>query len=95
LPPLPVAENPVGQYVEPPIVLKVTLMPRRARHRAGANKLTPRESEVVRLATEGKSNGEIAELLSIGERTVETHIAAIFDRFDLTSRRQLAGLVDA
>lgn len=76
-------------------MLKVTLMPRRARHRAGANKLTPRESEVVRLATEGKSNREIAELLSIGERTVETHIAAIFDRFDLTSRRQLAGLVDA
>ena len=68
---------------------------RRARHRAGADKLTPRESEVVRLAIEGKSNREIAELLSIGERTVETHIAAIFDRFDLTSRRQLAALVDA
>lgn len=49
----------------------------------------------MRLAAEGKSNREIAALLSIGERTVETHIAAIFDRFDLTSRRQLAGLVDA
>ncbi|MFZ0683508.1 MAG: helix-turn-helix transcriptional regulator [Candidatus Cybelea sp.] len=57
--------------------------------------MTPREGEVVRLAIEGKSNREIAELLSIGERTVETHIAAIFDRFDLTSRRQLAALVDA
>ena len=68
---------------------------RRARHRAGADRLTPRESEVARLAIEGKSNREIAELLSIGERTVETHIAAIFDRFDLTSRRQLGGLVDS
>ncbi|MGC2363097.1 MAG: helix-turn-helix transcriptional regulator [Candidatus Cybelea sp.] len=39
--------------------------------------MTPREGEVVRLVIEGKSNREIAELLSIGERTVETHIAAI------------------
>jgi DNA-binding CsgD family transcriptional regulator len=74
---------------------RLTEARRRARHRAGADKLTPRESEVVRLAVDGKSNREIAELLSIGERTVETHIAAVFDRFDLTSRRQLAGLVDA
>jgi DNA-binding CsgD family transcriptional regulator/tetratricopeptide (TPR) repeat protein len=74
---------------------RLTAARRRARHRAGADKLTPRETEAVRLAAEGKSNREIAALLSIGERTVETHIAAIFDRFDLTSRRQLAGLVDA
>ncbi len=65
----------------------------RARHRAGRHQLTARELEVARLAAQGKSNRAIATELFIGERTVETHIAAIFDRFDLTSRRQLAALV--
>ena len=45
------------------------------------------------LRPHGESNRAIAAELFIGERTVETHIAAIFDRFDLTSRRQLAALV--
>ncbi len=65
----------------------------RARHRAGRHQLTARELEVARLAAQGKSNRAIAAELFIGERTVETHIAAIFDRFDLTARRQLAALV--
>ncbi len=66
---------------------------RRARHRAGSRRLTQRELEVVRLAADGMTNREIATALFISERTVETHIAAIFDRFDFTSRRQLAALV--
>jgi DNA-binding CsgD family transcriptional regulator/tetratricopeptide (TPR) repeat protein len=66
---------------------------RRTRHRAGSSRLTPRELEVTRLAAEGKTNREIATALFISERTVETHIAAIFDRFDFTSRRQLGTLV--
>lgn len=68
---------------------------RRARHRAAGDRLTPRELEVAQLAAGGLSNREIAARLFIGERTVETHIAAIFDRFDLTSRRQLIALVAA
>jgi len=67
---------------------------RRKRHRAASHELTLRELEVARLAAQGKSNREIAEELFIGERTVETHVAAIFDRFDLTSRRQLASIVE-
>jgi DNA-binding CsgD family transcriptional regulator len=67
---------------------------RRKRHRAASRELTLRELEVARLAARGKSNREIAAELFIGERTVETHIAAIFDRFDLTSRRQLASIVE-
>jgi DNA-binding CsgD family transcriptional regulator len=67
---------------------------RRARHRAGARRLTPREVEIARLAAQGTSNRSIAAQLFIGERTVETHIAAIFDRFDLTSRKQLQALLD-
>jgi DNA-binding CsgD family transcriptional regulator/tetratricopeptide (TPR) repeat protein len=66
---------------------------RRARHRAGSSRLTQRELEVVALAADGMTNREIATALFISERTVETHIAAIFDRFDFNSRRQLAALV--
>lgn len=66
---------------------------RRTRHRPGTRRLTPRELEVAQLAAAGESNRAIADALFISERTVETHIAAIFDRFDLTSRRQLAALV--
>jgi len=66
---------------------------RRVRHRAGTHQLTPRELEIARLAAQGMSNRSIAAQLFIGERTVETHIAAIFDRFDLTSRRQLATIL--
>lgn len=57
------------------------------------HRLTVRELEVAQLAASGKSNREIAQALFIGERTVETHIAAIFDRFDLTSRHQLARIL--
>ncbi|MGB6518703.1 MAG: AAA family ATPase [Candidatus Cybelea sp.] len=67
---------------------------RRARHRASTRRLTPREAEIAQLAAQGMSNRAIAAQLFIGERTVETHIAAIFDRFDLTSRTQLGALVD-
>jgi DNA-binding CsgD family transcriptional regulator/tetratricopeptide (TPR) repeat protein len=67
---------------------------RRGRHRAGTHRLTPREAEIAQLAAQGMSNRAIATQLFIGERTVETHIAAIFDRFDLTSRTQLRALVD-
>jgi DNA-binding CsgD family transcriptional regulator len=67
---------------------------RRARHRAASHRLTQRESEIVRLAAAEKTNREIAAQLFISERTVETHIAAVFDRFEISSRRQLAALVD-
>jgi DNA-binding CsgD family transcriptional regulator/tetratricopeptide (TPR) repeat protein len=67
---------------------------RRLRHRPATRTLTPRELEVAQLAAEGKSNRSIAAELFIGERTVETHIAAIFDRFDLTSRRELGALLE-
>jgi DNA-binding CsgD family transcriptional regulator len=66
---------------------------RRTRHHAGTRRLTPREAEIAQLATQGTSNRAIAAQLFIGERTVETHIAAIFDRFDLTSRTQLRALL--
>jgi two-component system, NarL family, response regulator LiaR len=52
--------------------------------------LTEREREVARLVAEGLANEEIAARLSLGERTVRTHISHILDKLHLANRTQLA-----
>jgi DNA-binding CsgD family transcriptional regulator len=52
--------------------------------------LTPREREVARLVSDGKSNREIAERLVLSERTVENHISNILTKLGFTSRAQVA-----
>jgi DNA-binding NarL/FixJ family response regulator len=46
---------------------------RRRPEGAVVERLTPRERQVVQLAAESKSNKEIAEILGISVKTVETH----------------------
>jgi|SRR5580704_3563354 DNA-binding NarL/FixJ family response regulator len=53
------------------------------------NALGKREREVVRLLAEGKSNKEIAPLMSISITTVETYRARIMMKLDLHSVGQL------
>jgi DNA-binding NarL/FixJ family response regulator len=60
-------------------------------------RLTDRERDVLRLVAEGHSNRSIAALLVINDKTVETHIAHIFQKLDLGPstdhhRRVLAAL---
>jgi DNA-binding CsgD family transcriptional regulator len=52
--------------------------------------LTARESEVAALISAGKSNREIADLLVVGERTVETHVGNVLSKLGFTSRAQIA-----
>jgi DNA-binding NarL/FixJ family response regulator len=56
--------------------------------RAGT-RITPRESEVIRLLAEGKANKEIAAQLGITVRTVETHRAKIMLKLGLHSLAEL------
>jgi DNA-binding NarL/FixJ family response regulator len=51
--------------------------------------LTPREIEIVRLASEGLRNREIAERLSITEGTVKIHLHNIYEKLGVTGRAQL------
>jgi NarL family two-component system response regulator LiaR len=53
-------------------------------------KLTERETEVLRLLAEGKSNKEIAASLYIGETTVKTHVSNILMKLGVPSRTQAA-----
>jgi DNA-binding NarL/FixJ family response regulator len=55
---------------------------------AGA-RITPRETEIIRLLAEGKSNKEVAVLLGIAVRTVETHRAKIMLKLGLHSLAEL------
>ena len=51
--------------------------------------LTPRELEIVRLASEGLRNKEIGERLSITEGTVKIHLHNIYEKLGVTGRSQL------
>ena len=52
--------------------------------------LTERETEVLRLLALGQSNKEIARTLSIGEKTVKTHVSNILAKLGVPSRTQAA-----
>ena len=53
-------------------------------------KLTERETDVLRLLALGKSNKEIALDLFIGEKTVKTHVSSILGKLGVPSRTQAA-----
>jgi DNA-binding NarL/FixJ family response regulator len=52
--------------------------------------LSEREAQVARLVAGGSSNREIAETLSITERTVKAHLSAVFEKLGLRDRLQLS-----
>jgi DNA-binding CsgD family transcriptional regulator len=49
---------------------------------------SPREAEVVRWLLQGKSNEEIADILGISPRTVQTHLQRIYQKLGVSSRTQ-------
>jgi DNA-binding CsgD family transcriptional regulator len=51
--------------------------------------LSDREREVLQMIAEGHSNKEVAHLLNISLRTVETHRAHILQKLDLHSIPEL------
>jgi DNA-binding NarL/FixJ family response regulator len=51
--------------------------------------LSEREREIFQLIAEGKTNKEIASLLSISPSTVETHRAHIMEKLDLHSAAEI------
>jgi two-component system, NarL family, response regulator LiaR len=52
--------------------------------------LTERETEVLRLLAHGLANKEIALKLSIGEKTVKTHVSNVLLKLNVRSRTQAA-----
>lgn len=52
--------------------------------------LSKREIEVLHLVSQGKSNREIAEALSVSEKTVRNHVSSLLDKLVLSNRIELA-----
>jgi DNA-binding CsgD family transcriptional regulator len=63
--------------------------PRRDRLR-GPDALTPSERRVAKMASEGRSNPEIAQALFLTRRTVETHLTHVYQKLGIRSRGELA-----
>ncbi|MET8824590.1 AAA family ATPase [Streptomyces sp. NPDC004610] len=57
-----------------------------------ADRLTPQELQVVRLAAGGNSSRQIAAQLFLSPRTVEHHLYKAYPKLGVGSRRELAGL---
>ncbi len=69
-----------GSVVDPALV---TELARGHGRRSALAELTEREREVLALMAEGRSNAAIAARLTVTEKTVEAHVAAIFSKLAL------------
>jgi len=52
--------------------------------------LTQRETDILALLAEGRSNRDISRALFLSEKTVKAHLAAIFRKLGVTNRTQAA-----
>jgi DNA-binding NarL/FixJ family response regulator len=61
-----------------------------ATRRKPLDQLSPREVEVLTVLARGRSNREIARLLTISEETVKAHVSSILTKLNLSDRTQAA-----
>jgi DNA-binding NarL/FixJ family response regulator len=69
-----------GSVLDPEVVTRMLARPRRQNP---MDELSPRESDVLELMAQGRSNQGIAEKLWITESAVEKHVTAIFEKLGL------------
>jgi len=82
-----------GTYFSAPVsrmIVEGYLETNRAAKAEKLTVLTPREREVLQLIAEGKTTKEIAVILSVSPKTVETHRMRLMDKLDIY---ETAGLV--
>jgi DNA-binding NarL/FixJ family response regulator len=58
-----------------------------------SRQLTPRENEVLDLLATGKSNREIASVLSVSEHTIRSHMRGLMQKLEVSNRIQAAASV--
>jgi two-component system response regulator NreC len=73
------------EYVSPRVAPRLDAL----RRSLTGDQLTPRELEVLRLITLGHTSAEIARMLGISPRTVESHRARIHHKLGLATRAEL------
>jgi DNA-binding NarL/FixJ family response regulator len=60
----------------------------------GVESLTERELQIARLVVDRKTNSQIAAELFLSPKTVETHIRNLFHKLDVSSRVEVARVVE-
>ncbi|MEW2448740.1 AAA family ATPase [Streptomyces parvulus] len=60
----------------------------------GAGSLTGSERRIAELAADGRTNTEIAELLHLARRTVETHLTSTYRKLRIRRRTELPAALD-
>lgn len=79
--------------LDPQVTQRVIARVREAeaeRQAAAFRGLSPREMEVLALVAQGKTNGEIADALTLAEKTVRNHVSAILSKLALSNRIEAA-----
>jgi two-component system nitrate/nitrite response regulator NarL len=82
-------------YVPPLVLLSATATAEITPPRGGAtaiDELTARQKEVLMLLARGLQNKEIGEMLGLADKTVKTHVTAIFRTLRVINRTQAASL---
>jgi DNA-binding NarL/FixJ family response regulator len=79
-------------YLSPAVSRHVTEYVRRVGQDGGSalERLTPRQREVLQLVAEGNTTQEIARIMNLSVKTVETHRTQLMERLDI---HDIAGLV--
>jgi DNA-binding NarL/FixJ family response regulator len=79
-------------YLDPGIARKVIdgYLNGGSRQKSPVEQLSPRQREILQLIAEGRSTKEIAFLLNLSAKTVETHRAQLMERLGI---RDVPGLV--
>jgi two-component system nitrate/nitrite response regulator NarL len=70
--------------------LTATTSPRLITNAQGANLLTKREQDLVRLVAEGRTNRDISRELGLSEHTVRNYLFRIFNKLGTSNRLELA-----
>ncbi len=55
-------------------------------------RLSPREREALELVVDGKTNEDIAKVLGNSKRTVENHVAKVFEKLEVDDRGEAMAL---
>src|SRR3954449_4604353 len=81
-----------GQYIDPALTHHLAapfIAQERSRARAGVPAITDRETQVLRLVSQGYSNKEVAARLEVSVKTIEVHKANAMRKLGLHGRIEL------
>jgi DNA-binding NarL/FixJ family response regulator len=62
----------------------------RRRSTAATQELTERELQILKLVALGKTNKEIARVISVSEKTVKGHMTSLMDKIHVRNRVEAA-----